>query len=167
MLILFFLISSCAELIYDNKANINYDVYSTAFVYYISAPTDFPLKKNKSLEFIVDKLETVSGFDQIYNERNSPEMEDSADVQIIITIKSYKWDYYEDDEEDENYKTKVRVQCAGINTRTGDRMFRFTEQGEEDEELGFLSDDEEELDHEALKQALDDISIFFLKSFKI
>jgi len=168
MLILIILFVSCAELVYNNKSNINYDVYSTAFVYYIRSDINgFPLQEQRAIKHFRDKLQNVSGFQHIYTELNSPQMEDSADIKIMVIIKDYAPDTYTEDDEDqtEKYKVRLKVQCKGI-TKTGNTLFKFTKKAEEDEEYDWASE-KDDIDHDALLEALDDISIFFLKSFEI
>lgn len=169
LIFVFILLLSCSEIIYDNEAKINFDVYATAFVFNIvNEKPAFPLQgyEGNALNHFVNKLEKVSGFTAIYDEDDFPQMADSVDLKIILTITNFSTDkYYDEDEEADYYKSKVKVNCRGVD-RANRSIFDFTRKGEVKEEVEDMFSYYEN-DRKALTEALDEISIYFLKSFKI
>lgn len=160
---------SCAEIIYNNEAKVNFDRYTTGFVFYLeSESAAFPLQgyENKALNHFTDKLEDISGFSEIYSENTSPLMADSVDLKIILTITNFSTDkYFDSDDDKDYYKSNIKVSCLGQNAN-GEKVFEFTRKGEVKHELedNFSYYDN---DREALTEALDKIAIYFLKSFRI
>ena len=169
IIILSVLTFSCATIEFEYDSNVNYAVYNRAFVVQIEPdPWDEVLfDEQDMMYFFSNELERISGFDYVTDFYSNPELVDSIlpSDYMVMRLSVVEYDYevkYKEDPPDD-YIAYVTVECEVYSNEQ--LLFTLREEGEAKEpDYGGYHND---LRREAMRDALEKISQYFTKSFKI